>query len=204
MIKLNFIDLQIMYLGASGNGTFDETDIENSDLNNLGVGRILDHLASLKERKLLEINKNKSFSLSEIGKHILWDSKIPLWIRILRILEIKSMGLEKLSSFLLLTSSEILVEIEDLRRRQLVLMSPLRTETGIEKMYEILPDGIKQIQEFQSKGTINNQGILKTPDEIMPLFEEIIDEIKKSEEITKETKEKTISKITQIKNKLGI
>jgi hypothetical protein len=38
-------------LGIKGNGRFNEKDIEQSELKKLGVGRILDQLASLKERK---------------------------------------------------------------------------------------------------------------------------------------------------------
>ena len=204
LVKLNFIDLQILYLGEANKGRFDETDIENSDLKNLGVGRILDHLASLKDRKLLEMHQNGSFSISGIAKHTLWDSQIPLWVRILRILEIKSMNLEKLASFLFLTSKEVLLELEDLRRNQLVLMAPLRTERGIEKMYEILPEGIKQIEKGQFKSYLSKQEFSKPPGEILSLIEEIIREIKKSEGISKENKEKIISKILRIKDKLEI
>ena len=44
MTKLGIIDLGIIHLGIKGNGRFNETDIENSDLRKLGVGKILDSL----------------------------------------------------------------------------------------------------------------------------------------------------------------
>ena len=89
------------------------------------------------------MNKDGSFSVTNVARHILWDSQIPLWIKILRILEIKSQDIEKISSFLLSSPDQILPEIEDLRKKQLVLMSPLRNDKGIVKMYEILPEGIE-------------------------------------------------------------
>ena len=89
MTKLNMVDLQILHLGIKHNGMFNENDIENSEIKNLGVGRILDHLASLKDRKLIEMNRDGSFTITKNAKHILWDDEIPMWIKILRILEIK-------------------------------------------------------------------------------------------------------------------
>ncbi|MFZ9006119.1 MAG: hypothetical protein ACO293_05010, partial [Nitrosopumilaceae archaeon] len=101
MTKLTMVDLKILFLGINKEGTFDEKDIEESDLKKLGVGRILDQLASLKERGLIEMNKNGSFSITSSAKQILWDDEIPLWVKILRVLEIKSQNIKTVASFLL-------------------------------------------------------------------------------------------------------
>ncbi len=204
MTKLTMVDLQILYLGIKGNGRFDEKDIEQSDLKKLGVGRVLDQLASLKERSLIEMNNDGSFFVTSMARHILWDNQIPLWIKILRILEIKSHGIEKISSFLLLSQDQIRNEIEDLRKRQLVLMSPLRIETGIVKMYEILPEGIEQIKKAQSEGFQNKTGITKPPIEIGSIIEETVEEIKGLDGISEEKKEKIIFNLLEIKDKLEI
>jgi hypothetical protein len=204
MIKLNIIDLQILYLGIKKSGRFDEKDIERSDLKKLGVGRILDQLASLKERNLIDMNKDGSFSVTSIARHILWDQQIPLWIKILRILEIKSQDVDKISSFLLLSQVQIQNEIEDLRKRQLVLMSPLRNDTGIVKLYEILPDGIEQMKKAQSERTQSKPGKAKPQIEIWSIIEEIIKEIQELQGITEQKKNKIISNILQIKDKLEI
>ncbi len=198
------LDLQILYLGIKGNGRFNEKDIEESDLKKLGVGRILDQLASLKERNLIDMNKDGSFSITSITRHILWDNQIPLWIKILRILEIKSQEIEKIASFLLLSPDQIQTEIEDLRKRQLVLMSPLRNETGIVKMYEILPEGIEEIKKAQIEGVQNKPQIIKSQIEILSIIDETIEEIKGLDGILKEKKDKIISNILQIKDKLEI
>lgn len=204
MSEWNLIDLQILYLGIKKNGRFDENDIEKSDLNKLGVGRILDQLASLKERNLIDLNKDGSFSVTNVARHILWDSQIPLWIKILRILEIKSQDIEKISSFLLSSPDQILPEIEDLRKRQLVLMSPLRNDKGIVKVYEILPEGIEMVKKVLSEGIQNKPEKVKPQIEIWSIIEETIEEIQKLQEIPEEKKIKIISKILQIKEKLEI
>ena len=202
--KLNFVDLQMLFLGIKGNGKFDERDIEESDLKKLGVGKILDQLASLKERNLIEIADDGSFVVTNIARHILWDNQIPLWVKILRVLEIRSMELEKISSFLLLLPEEIHSEIDDLRKRQLVLMSPLRVEERIIKMFEILPDGIEQVK-IASVNSFQNKPELRKPQiEILSILDETIQEIKSLDEIPNEKKDHIISNILKVKEELKI
>jgi len=204
LIKLGIIDLEVLYLGIRGTGKFDENDLEESDLKKLGVGRILDQLASLKERNLIEMNNDGSFAITNIAHHILWDDQIPLWIKILKILEIKSLDIEKISSYLLLLPNQVYLEIEDLRKRHLVLMSPLRTKSGIEKMYEILPEGIEQIKIAQSEGIHNKPEFGKPELEVLSIFNKTIEEIQSVNGISNEKKSRIISQILQIKDKLQI
>jgi len=204
MTKLSIVDLQILYLGIKGNGRFDEKDIDQSELKKLGVGRILDQLASLKERKLIDLNTDGSFSITSMARHILWDTQMPMWIKILRILEIKSQSLEKISSFLLLSKDLIQNEIEDLRKRQLVLMSPFRNETGLVKIYEILPEGIEQIKKAQSEGVQNKPEIKKPQIEILSIIEETIEQVRGLEGISEEKKDDIISNLLKIKDKLQV
>ncbi len=204
MTKLSIVDLQILYLGIKGNGRFDEKDIDQSELKKLRVGRILDQLASLKERKLIDLNTDGSFSITSMARHFLWDTQMPMWIKILRILEIKSQSLEKISSFLLLSEDLIQNEIEDLRKRQLVLMSPFRNETGLVKMYEILPEGIEQIKKAQSEGVQNKPEIKKPQIEILSIIEETIEQVRGLEGISDEKKDDIISNLIKIKDKLQV
>lgn len=198
------VDLKILFLGISNDGNFDEKDIENSDLKNLGVGRILDQLGSLKEKKLIEINKDGTFSITKSAKHILWDKKIPLWVRILRVLEIKSQNIETISSFLLVPREKIKEEIEDLRKRHIVLMAPLRNETKLEKFYEILPEGMELIEKAQSEGFQNQPEIKNSQMEIFSIIDKTIKEIKDLEETPDDKKERIISNLLKIKERLEI
>ena len=90
MRKLGTIDLEILNLAIKENGTFNENNLENSELKRLGVGRILDALASLKDRKFVLLNSDGSFSITDLAREILWSSNIPIWAKILRLLQIKS------------------------------------------------------------------------------------------------------------------
>jgi predicted transcriptional regulator len=152
MTNLGFVDLEILFLGIDKNGNFNEIDIENSNLKRLGVGKILDSLASLKDQKLIDLNKDGSFSITSDAKHILWDKKIPLWVNILRVLEIKSFSSEEISKFLKKTEQEIFDEVENLRKNQLVLMSPHRIDSKIIKIFEILPEGREKLKIVEKEG----------------------------------------------------
>ena len=204
MENLTMVDLKILFLGIKKDGKFDERDIEQTDLKNLGVGRILDQLASLKERNLIEMNKDGSFTITNSAKHVLWDEKIPLWVRILRMLKIKSQKIETISSFLRVPQDNIVKEIEDLRKRHLVLMSPLRKERRLEKFYEILPEGIELINKVQSEGFQTRSGIKQPQVEIFTIIEQTIEEVKNLEEIPNNTKEIIVSNLLKIKEKLEI
>lgn len=205
MVRLGFVDLEILFLGITGNGNFNENNIENSNLKRLGVGRILDSLASLKDKKLIDLNRDGSFSITNLAKYTLWDEKIPLWIRILRILEIKSFSSEEISNFLKKPEQKIFEEIERLRKNQLVLMSPQRIESKIIKIYEILPEGIEKLEIVEKEG-FKKHKLVETPKlkiEIFSIVNQVINEINDSE-LTSEKKEEIISKLKKIKEKLEI
>ena len=203
MTKLGLIDLQILHLGIKGNGNFNEKDIENSELKRLGVGRILDALASLKDRRLINLNSDGSFFITDLAKHTLWDEQIPTWVKILRLLEIKSCSSEAISDFLKKPEIKLIDEIEKLRKNQLILMSPLRQESKIIKMYEILPEGIEKIKKIEEAGFQND--ILEEKKPRIEIFE-LIDQIRKeiSEEPEFNNKKNIILKLDQIKEKLKI
>ena len=68
MRKLGTVDLEILDLAMKKNGTFNENNLENSELKRLGVGRILDALASLKDRKLISLNGDGSFFITNLAR----------------------------------------------------------------------------------------------------------------------------------------
>ena len=202
MTNLGFVDLEILFLGIDKNGNFNEIDIEKSNLKRFGVGRILDSLASLKDRKLIDLNKDGSFSITNEAKHILWDKKIPLWVNILRVLEIKSFSSEEISKFLKKTEQEIFDEVENLRKNQLVLMSPHRIDSKIIKIFEILPEGREKLKIVEKEG-FEKHGLEKSEKQIISIVNQVIKEINEAE-ITLEKKETMISKLTKIKERLEI
>jgi DNA-binding transcriptional regulator GbsR (MarR family) len=204
MRKLGTIDLEILHLAVNENGTFNENNLENSKLKRLGVGKILDSLATLKDRKMLSLNKDGSFSITELAREILWSENIPAWAKILRLLQIKSCNIDQIEDILKISRSELSEDIEKLRKNQFVLMSPQRIEEKIIKVYEILPEGIEEIDKTESKGFNNvNFGEIKPEIEILSIVDEVIKEIQDSqlEEIKKNT---IIKKLSKLKSKLEI
>ena len=204
MRKLGTIDLEILDLAIKENGTFNENNLENSELKRLGVGKILDSLASLKDRKFLSLNKDGSFSITGIAKEILWSENIPTWAKILRLLQIKSSNIEQISNILRITENQYFDDLEKLRKNGFVLMSPQRIDEKIIKIYEIQPEGIEKIDKTDKEGFKNISFDESKPEiEILSKIDEIILEIKDSE-IEQSKKDSVIEKLTQLKNKLEI
>jgi len=203
MIKLSVNDLEMLYLGIRENNNFNEKDIENSELKKLGIGQILDLLASLKERKLIDLNKDGSFFVTDLAKHTLWTGKIPLWLKILRLLEIKSGSIDEISRILKKSEIELNKEIEKLRKMELILMLPIRKENMIIKTYEILPEGIEKIKKIGEHGYqfIDFEKTIDSKDEVQKLLDQVIKEI--DEKFYDEpNSHDIILKLYQIKEKL--
>ena len=204
MRKLGTIDLEILHLAIKEKGTFNENSLENSELKRHGVGKILDTLASLKDRKFISLNKDGSFSITELAREILWSSNIPTWAKILRLLQIKSCNLNQIIEIIGMSENEIIAEIEKLRKNEFLLMSPQRQENKLIKVYEILPDGIQEVDKTETEGFNKIKfGEIKSNGGIL----EIIDEIKKDVQNASNSeieKDNIIKKLNNLKNKLEI
>ncbi len=204
MRKLGTIDLEILHLAVNENGTFDENNLENSELKRLGVGKILDSLATLKDRKMLSLNKDGSFSITELAREILWGKNIPVWAKILRLLQIKSCSMDQIEDILKISKSELSEDIEKLRKNQLVLMSPQRIDEKIIRVYEILPEGAEEIDKTESEGFGNvNFGETKPEIEILSIVDEVIKEIMDSQ-LEEMKKNAIVGKLSKLKSKLEI
>ena len=204
MRKLGTIDLEILDLAIKEKGTFNENSLENSELKRHGVGKILDTLASLKDRKFISLNKDGSFSITELAREILWSSNIPTWARVLRLLQIKSCNLNQIIDIIGISEDKIILEIEKLRKNEFLLMSPQRQENKLIKVYEILPDGISEVDKTETEGFNKIKfGELKSNGGIL----EIIDEIKKDVQNISNSdveKDSIIGKLDNLRSKLEI
>jgi hypothetical protein len=204
MRKLGTIDLEILFLAIKENGTFDENDLENSELKRYGVGKILDTLASLRDRKFISSNSDGSFSITKVAREILWSNNVPIWGKILRLLQIKAHSLKQIIEIIRMDEDKIKSEIENLRKNQMILMSPQRKDGKIIRIYEILPEGIQRIDKTDTDGfdkiKISKMEFNKeTPD----IINEITKEIKQLE-INQVKKDIILNKIKDLKQKLGI
>ena len=204
MRKLGTIDLEILHLPINENGTFNENNLENSELKRLGVGKILDSLATLKDRKMISLNSNGSFSITEFAREILWGKSIPKWARILRLLQIKSCNMEQISDILKIPKLEASEEVEKLRKSQFILMSPQRQEEKIVKVFEILPEGVEEIDKAETEGFDKIRfGEIKPEIEILSRVDEIMKEIQDTQ-LEQPKKDTIIKKLSELKSKLEI
>ena len=204
MRKLGTVDLEILHLAIKENGTFNENSLESSELKRLGVGRLLDALASLKDRKLISLNNDGSFFLTYLAREILWSNNVPTWGKILRLLQIKSCSMNLISDILRISEDKLLEEVEKLRKNQFVLMSPQRQEDKIVKIYEILPEGIDEIDRTEAEGFNNtNFGEIKSEVEILSLIDNIMKEIQDSQ-MDQPKKDSITEKLSRLKDKLEI
>ncbi len=204
MRKLGTIDLEILDLAIKKNGTFNEDNLENSELKRLGVGRILDVLASLKDRKMISLNNDGSFSITNLAREILWSNNIPTWAKILRLLQIKSCSMKQIIDILRISEDKLMGDVEKLRKNQFVLMSPQRQEDRLVKVYEILPEGIEEIDKTETKGFDNTNFDQPRPEvEILSLIDEIAKEIQDFQ-IDQSKKDSITGKLSNLKDKLEI
>jgi hypothetical protein len=204
MRKLGTVDLEILDLAMKKNGTINENNLENSELKRLGVGRILDALASLKDRKMISLNGDGSFSITDLAREILWSNNIPTWAKILRLLQIKSCSMKQIIDILRISEDKLMGDVEKLRKSQFVLMSPQRQKEKLVKMYEILPEGIEEIDKTETKGFDNTNFDQPRPEvEILSLIDEIVKEIQDFQ-IDQSKKDSITGKLSNLKDKLEI
>lgn len=202
MRKLGTIDLEILHLAMTENGTFNENNLENSELKRLGVGKILDSLASLKDRKFISLNRDGSFSITDLAREILWSNSVPVWAKILRLLQIKSCSMKQITDILRTPEEEILDYLEKLRKNQFVIMSPQRQEDKIVKIYEIMAEGIEEIDKTEETGFENTKFSVPLPRiEIISLIDEISKKIQGSQ-LDQSEKTSIVEKLSTLKSKL--
>ena len=204
MRKLGTVDLQILDLAIKENGVFNENNLENSELKRLGVGRILDALASLKDRKMISLNSDGSFSITDLAREILWSNNVPTWAKILRLLQIKSCSMKQMVDILRISEDSLMEDVEKLRKSQFVLMSPQRKEDRLVKVYEILPEGIEEIDKTETVGFDNtNFDEFKPGVEILSMIDEIVKEIQDFE-MDQSKKDSITEKLSKLKDRLKI
>jgi predicted ArsR family transcriptional regulator len=122
----------------------------------------------------------------------------------LRLLQIKSCNIDQITDILGTSEDKIKQELEELRKNEFVLMSPQRQEEKLIKIYEILPEGIQEIDKTDTQG-FNKSNFRKVTlnGGIIEIINQIQNEIQKSN-ITEHDKNKIIEKVKDLKNRLEI
>lgn len=139
MDKIGMLDLRILAPGV-GNGNRVDEQMLAAALPGSGTGRILDHLASMVDRKLLSLGSDKSFRVTDAAVQILWSGAVPLRTRILHILCISPMTIQEAAGYLLEDEGAVGVEMDALRRDHAVIMSTARRAGRLCQIFEIQAD----------------------------------------------------------------
>ena len=112
--------------------------------------------------------------------------------------------MKQISDILKISKMETSEEIEKLRKSQFVLMSPQRQEEKLVKIFEILPEGVEEIDKTETEGFDKIKfGEIKPEMEILSMVDEIIKEIQNTQ-LEQPKKDTIIKKLSELKNKLEI
>ena len=147
-MKIDQIDLAFLHLAITKDGKFNEQDLADSDLAYLGVGRTLDKIAYLKENNLIDLD-GAFFTITDTARQIFWNQKEPLQTRILKILQIKSFEEQDLVKYLNEPQETIQQQIDESRKRGLLIFTTIKKDEKIIKICELTNEG-QQILQIQS------------------------------------------------------
>ena len=112
--------------------------------------------------------------------------------------------MHQITDILRISEDKLLEDVEKLRKNQFVLMSPQRQEDKIVKIYEILPEGIDEIDRTEMEGFNNtNFGEIKSEVEILSLIDNLMKEIQDSQ-MDQPKKDSITEKLSRLKDKLEI
>ncbi len=112
--------------------------------------------------------------------------------------------MEQITDILRTSEDKIIDDVEKLRKNQFVLMSPQRQEGRLLKVYEILPEGVEEIDKTETEGFGNTNFDKPKPEiEILSLIDEIGKVIQDSQ-IDQSEKDSIIGKLSKLKDRLEI
>ncbi len=186
-------DLKFLHLAIAGGGCFDESDIAGMNIGKIGTGAVLDELASLRQRGLLRID-GKKFCITDEARSLFWSDE-PLWRRILGILQVMPLEIKDICAYLNEAGDAVEGMIEDLRRDGMVVMIPVRKETGVCRTYEILPEGREMLASSENYPNAKDgaQAVLSSLENTVSgleidsdIQEKMLSEIKKLQKMTKD------------------
>lgn len=145
MKSLDYVDLEIMFQAKKSKNGINPETLDKQKLFHLGVWEIVDRLASLEEKKILIKNQKGLFELTKEGANIFWNKEFPLWLNLLKLLQVKPLTVNECTRYLAEPMPAVQQALDVVRKKEYVLMSPLREGEKFLKMYEILPKGVKQL-----------------------------------------------------------
>ncbi len=146
MYDFDYIDLQILYQAKKSKNGISPENISQPDVFTPGIWELADKFATLQERNLLSKNEEGIFQITKAGMNTFWNIESPLWMNLLKLLRIKSLSDAECAMYLEEPIPAVQQALEMIREKGYVMMSSLRKEKKLLKMFEILPEGIEQLK----------------------------------------------------------
>ncbi len=146
------MDLEILYQAKKSKNGISPEAVSQQDVFTPGIWELVDKFASLQEKNLLTKNKEGLFVLTKNGINTFWDIESPLWLNLLKLLRVKPLADTECARYLEEYIPAVQQALEIIRKKGYIMMSQLRKEEKLLKMFEILPEGVEQITKLRKKG----------------------------------------------------
>lgn len=146
------MDLEILYQSKKSKNGIDPEDVNKQDVFTPGVWELVDKFTALQEKNLLTKNKESLFELTKKGMNTFWDIESPLWLNLLKLLRIKPFSDTECAMYLEEPIPAVQQALDMIRKKEYVLMAPLRKEEKLLKMFEIMPEGVEQLSKSRKSG----------------------------------------------------
>jgi DNA-binding PadR family transcriptional regulator len=146
------MDLEILYQAKKSKNGINPEALSQQDVFTPGVWELVDKFAALQEKNLLTKNKEGLFVLTKKGMNTFWDIESPLWLNLLKLLRVKPFSDTECARYLQEPIPAVQQALDMIRKKGYVLMSPLRKDEKLLKMYEIMPEGVEQLSKSKNSG----------------------------------------------------
>ncbi len=147
------MDLEILYQAKKSKNGINPEDVSQQDVFTPSIWELVDKLAALQEKNLLTKNKEGLFELTKKGMNTFWYIESPLWMNLLKLLRVRPFSDTQCAMYLGEPIPAVQQALDMIRKKNYVLMSQLRKDEKLLKMYEILPDGIEELSKSKKAGT---------------------------------------------------
>ena len=146
------MDLEILYQAKKSKNGITPEAISKQDVFTPGVWELVDKFATLQEKNLITKKKEGLFVLTKKGMNTFWDIESPLWLNLLKLLRIKPFSDTECAMYLEEPIPAVQQALDMIRKKEYVLMAPLRKEEKLLKMFEIMPEGVEQLSKSKKSG----------------------------------------------------
>ena len=146
MSDFDYIDLEILYQAKKSKNGISPEMIIKPDVFTPDIWELADKFTTLQEKNLLSKNQEGLFKITKAGINTFWYIESPLWLNLLKLLRIKPFSDAECARYLEEPIPAVQQALEMIREKGYVMMTPLRKDTKLLKMFEILPEGVGQLK----------------------------------------------------------